>query len=253
MFESRHVTVLLIPEEGGKTYEFKMPRFVSWLLGLGVVAVIAMLVTGFQAFSNARYLRQRVNVLEDQKEVLKENVDLLDELELDLKALTRQNKKLRYLLAGRDGEPPDEEQASSDVGHEPYVSAIKRMQLGRIKLVPTMWPMRGAVTDSFGEEFPATIIAATVNSLVRASAAGWVDRAGFDETLGNLVVLNHTSGLKSLYGYAATILVNEGDYVHKGQPIAFSGTSSHTGQPGLYFAVLENGKPRDPVGYLLWL
>jgi murein DD-endopeptidase MepM/ murein hydrolase activator NlpD len=252
MFEWRHITILLIPEGGGKTYEFKMPRFVFWLLGLGVVAVIAMLVISFQAYSDVGYLRQRVVKLEDQKEALTENVELLVELETDLKALTRQNLKLRFLLAGRDGEQPDEEQISRS-GGEPYVSALKRMQLGKIRTVPTMWPIRGVVTDSYGEELPAAIIAATVNSLVRASAAGWVDRAGFDETLGNLVVLNHTSGLKSLYGYAATILVNEGDYVHKGQAIALSGTSGDTGLPGLYFAVHENGRPRNPVGYMLWL
>ena len=89
--------------------------------------------------------------------------------------------------------------------------------------------------------------------MVRASGQGWVERADFDETLGNLVVIDHNSGVKSLYGYVATILVNEGDYVEKGQPIALSGTSSATGIAGLYFAIHENEKPHNPVDYLLWL
>ena len=247
------MTILLIPEEGGKTYEFKMPRFVSWLLGLAVIAVVAMLVIGFRAYSDASYLRHRVDKLEDKKQTLSESVDLLQELENDLNALTRQNDKLRRLLAGREGNPEDEEQTGRQANSERYVSAIKRMQLGSIRLVPTIWPVRGAVTVAYDDEFPATIIAASANSLVRASASGWVDRAGFDEILGNLIVLDHTGGIKSLYGYAATILVDEGDYVHKGQPIALTGSSSTTGQQGLYFAVHENDTPMDPVPYLLWL
>ena len=253
MFEGRRLTILFIPEEGGKTYEFKMRRIVTWVLGLGLVAVLAMLVIGFHSYSEASYLRKRVTILENQLEILREHGHFLDQLETDLDRLTGQNVKLRRILSGHEADAELESVSGRRAAGEPYVPGIRRLQLGRIRTVPTMWPIRGALVDAFADDFPAAMIAAETNSLVRASGQGWVERAGFDETLGNLVVIDHNSGVKSLYGYAAMILVNEGDHVEKGQPIALSGTSRATGMAGLYFAIHENKKPHNPVDYLLWL
>ena len=254
MFSPRRLTVLLIPEEGGRTYELKMPRVILWVAGVLGLGVLALLVIGFRAYSDARYLEKQVNSLTTQKEILQEEVDLVTKLEVTLTRLRSSNNQLRRILAGRSGEDDDRRQTGRGVNREPYVSAVKLMQLGRIRTVPTMWPTRGVVTGPFAvEESPGIVIATRARSLIRASAAGRVERSGFDETLGNVIVLNHGHGVKSHYGYATRILAEEGDFVYKGQPIALSGNSVQTGEPALYYAVFEDEMPRNPLAYRLWL
>ena len=45
----RRLTLLIIPEDGGRTYEYKVLRVVFWLAGLAGVCVVVMLGLGFQA------------------------------------------------------------------------------------------------------------------------------------------------------------------------------------------------------------
>ena len=253
MLSARRLTVLLIPEEGGKTYELKMPRVILWFAAVLGLGVLALLVIGFRAYSDARYLEKQVSSLKTQREILEEEVALVTELEVTLTKLRSSNNQMRRILAGRSGEDDERRQTGRVVSTEPYVSAVKRMQLGRIRTVPSMWPTRGVVTGPFADESPGIVIATRPSSLIRASAAGRVDRAGFDETLGNVIVLNHGNGVKSHYGYAARIIAPEGDYVYKGQPIALSGKSVQTGEPALYYAVIEDEIPRNPLAYRLWL
>ena len=120
--------------------------------------------------------------------------------------------------------------------------------------MPSLWPVRGGdVRESHGTDSPGVIIAAREGSLIRASAEGTVAKVGFDEVLGNVVVVDHGNGVSSMYGYAATVLVKPGRYVNKGQAIGLCGRSSVAGQGALYFAVLEDGEHRDPLTYRLWL
>ena len=88
--------------------------------------------------------------------------------------------------------------------------------------------------------------------MIRASAAGQVEKISFDETLGHVIFVDHGSGMSTIYGHVATSLVTRGRYVHKGQPIALCGHSAD-GQGAVYFSVVENGENRDPLTYRLWL
>ena len=105
----------------------------------------------------------------------------------------------------------------------------------------------------FSATFPAAIIAVPRRSLIRASGTGEVIRAGFDTRLGHLIVIDHGNGLVSHYGYNARLMVEAGDFVQKGQPIALSGRSGEAEIPSLYYAIRENGRFRDPLEYRLWL
>ncbi len=136
----RRLTLLLIPEDGGNTYEFKVLRVVFWLLGFAGVSVVVMLGLGFQAYTEAVYLRDRVDRLERENSLLAGEVALVRDLERSLKRLEERNRQVTEILSGSR---PTEDGEVRDQGFEQYISAISGLGWGRFSTVPIIWPVRG--------------------------------------------------------------------------------------------------------------
>jgi len=253
MWKSGRITLLIIPEEGGKTFELKVPRI---LVGLGAAAaavVLVLLGLGFKAYVDAREFGRMVARLEREKALLEEEVSQIEQLEQVLQRLQRSNHQLRSILGESEKIELGEEGFGSFGSRDSYIPTVERLRWGHVHSVPSLWPVQGGVVRRFSATFPGTVIAVPRKSLIRASGTGQVVRAGFDARLGHLVVIDHGSGLFSQYGYNTRLLVEVGDFVQKGQPIALSGQSGEAQIPSLYFAIRENGRLRDPLDYRLWL
>lgn len=251
MLKRNRITVLVIPEEGGKTFELKIHRLLLWFLGLCSIAFSTLLALGFRSYLDARDLDQMVTRLERDKALLEEEVGQIKQLEQVLLRLRRSNNQLRAILG--ESQDLDLESSQSSVDEMPYISAMKRLRWGHVQTVPTLWPLRGTLQQPFSEERPFVFIAASAGNLVRASASGQVVRAGYDEHLSYVVAIDHGNGLLTKYGYNARLLVETGDYVIKGQSIALSGRGDGSRGPGLHYAVQEDGRFRDPLLYKLWM
>jgi lipoprotein NlpD len=68
--------------------------------------------------------------------------------------------------------------------------------------------------------------------------------------MGNLLLVSHTGGYITAYGYNDELLVKKGDTVKKGQAIAKVGTSGGSKEPALHFEVRQGNKPVDPATVL---
>jgi lipoprotein NlpD len=114
------------------------------------------------------------------------------------------------------------------------------------------WPATGEVigpvrqpTGGFGLR-----VAGRLGDPVRAAAAGRVVYSGTAlRNYGHLLIIKHSNSLLSAYGHNESVLVNEGQQVHKGQAIAAMGMGPGQ-RPALYFEIRLNGKPVDPSAYL---
>ena len=84
-----------------------------------------------------------------------------------------------------------------------------------------------------------------------AAEAGVVTVAGYSESAGNWVVIDHGNGLVTKYMHHAEIYVEVGQEVAKGQQIGVSGTTGYSTGNHLHFQVEENGVAVDPLTYLL--
>lgn len=250
MFKRNNITLIIVPEKGRKTFEFKISGTLVWLLGLCSVALLALLSFGLSSYLDMRETAQKAALLEQDNALLEEQVGQIDRLEKMLVRLKRGNDRLRAIL-GKPGALDEEAAQRSD--DPPYISSMQRLSWGHVHTVPTLWPLRGPVLRPFSEEHSAVVIAATAGSLVRASAAGQVLQAGYDKDLGYVVILDHGNGLLTQYGYNARLLVDVGDYVLKGQSIALLDEGRGSRRPGLHYAVQEDGQFRDPLLYRLWM
>lgn len=109
----------------------------------------------------------------------------------------------------------------------------------------------------FGMEHEAVDIPVEQGSAVRAAADGTV-RTVSDRGMGfNALVIEHAGGVSTLYGHVSSFLVQEGQTVRAGEPVALSGgrpgtpgAGMFTTGPHLHFEVHRDGEAVDPMGYL---
>jgi lipoprotein NlpD len=120
--------------------------------------------------------------------------------------------------------------------------------------VPTWrWPTDGELVERYADGDPTRQgidVAGRAGQPVLAAADGVVVYSGSGLVgYGELVIVKHNDNWLSAYGHNRARLVNEGQLVKAGQPIAEMG---HTGaaRDMLHFEIRYNGKPVDPLGYL---
>ncbi|MDI6600548.1 MAG: peptidoglycan DD-metalloendopeptidase family protein [Thermoanaerobacteraceae bacterium] len=92
-------------------------------------------------------------------------------------------------------------------------------------------------------------MATPMGSRVLAAADGEVIFAGVYGGYGNAVIIDHGSGISTLYGHNSKLLVKVGDKVTKGQQIAKAGSTGLSTGSHLHFEVRKNGTPVDPMPY----
>lgn len=85
---------------------------------------------------------------------------------------------------------------------------------------------------------------------IYAAAGGIVSQTERTSDYGNIVKLDHGSGLETRYAHASRILVKPGDRVEKGQLIAEVGNTGRSTGAHLHFEVRLNGVALDPRKYL---
>lgn len=118
------------------------------------------------------------------------------------------------------------------------------------------WPVHGRVVSGFGGSDEGELgsrgmlIASASGSEVHAISHGRVVFADWLRGFGLLIIVDHSDGYLSLYGYNETLLKDVGDWVDANTVIATSGDSGGRKTPGLYFELRYQGKAIDPKGWL---
>ena len=117
-----------------------------------------------------------------------------------------------------------------------------------------IWPVNGPVTSPFGMRWgrmhTGIDIGVADGTPIHAAAAGRVIYAGWMDGYGNLVFIDHGSGLSTGYAHQSSVAVSNGETVAQGQVIGYVGCTGHCFGPHLHFEVRVNGAPVDPLGYL---
>lgn len=126
---------------------------------------------------------------------------------------------------------------------------------------PSLWPVIGVVRSSFGARsdpfsgegaFHTGIdLQASVGSPVHATADGVVEKAGWSNSYGKLIIVNHGNGLETYYAHLSQMRVVPGEEVRRGEVVALSGETGHATGPHVHYEVRLRGTPMNPYRYLV--
>jgi murein DD-endopeptidase MepM/ murein hydrolase activator NlpD len=263
----KNLSIILVPHDDSKTRQYQLSyRLMYVLLALCVLTLLVVLVFIF-TYGNLLRRANQASTLESQNRQLIDQYAQVDSLRdelVRLQAMSIQVKKMLGLnLSQQDSllvvslSPVVKAQVFPD--ENGYGSVEKDQQQLRLKAFPTLWPIKGYVTRRYnstgGEKsddyHPGIDIAAQRGTPILACADGIVVTVGWDETYGNMIVVDHGYGIYTLYGHNSRNLVKEGERVTRGQTIAFVGSTGKSSAPHLHFEIRENGIPVDPEKYLL--
>jgi murein DD-endopeptidase MepM/ murein hydrolase activator NlpD len=125
---------------------------------------------------------------------------------------------------------------------------------------PSIWPVVGWLSSPYGSRrdpfnggadfHPGLDISADYGSPVHAPADGIVASAGPSGTYGNLVVIDHGYGITTRYGHLSRFAAAPGDRVHRGDVIAYVGSTGRSTSSHLHYEILLNGQLTNPLKLL---
>lgn len=181
----------------------------------------------------------------------------LDDFQKELKVRREQ----MYVVAAVPNTTPDMIIVDGGFG---YASSAVTLDLSKFggnpsanPNMPSIWPTNGVVTSPYGLRWggtdfhPGIDIANDLGTPIIATADGVVEYAGWDSGgYGNMVDINHGNGIMTRYAHASQVVVTAGQYVKRGQLIAYMGSTGFSTGPHVHYEVQVNGQRVNPISYL---
>lgn len=124
------------------------------------------------------------------------------------------------------------------------------------------WPCPGykRISDEYGNRMHPILgiekfhngldMAASSGTPILAAYDGDVVAADYSGSMGNYIMIDHGSGLYTIYMHCSALYVSKGQTVYKGQNIAAVGSTGRSTGPHLHFSVRLNGNYVSPWNYL---
>jgi murein DD-endopeptidase MepM/ murein hydrolase activator NlpD len=252
-------SIIIVPHDLQKTRTYKMSYSLFYLL-VTFLAIGAVVLVIFVATYSRLLVRARESVmLARQIEELTAENEKVNELSRNLAELQSKNLIVRRML-GMDNAIEDSLTHSRSLQIETRDDREVESEKEHIlRAAPSFWPVRGYITRGYsiaggeGAEgyHPGIDIGVERGTPVRAAASGSVAEAGWDDTYGYFIRIDHGYGIKTLYGHNERLVVMVGERVGRGQTIAYSGNTGKSTAPHLHFEVTHNNVNVDPLSYLL--
>lgn len=254
--EERNLTIIVVPHGDLETRSFvisyrrvRLLAIVTCVLLVGYAVTLAFLFPILTQAARVPALEAELRQLDSERAEVARLGEMLTDLEI-------QYETVRQML-GADAPAP---------GQDTPVLPPLRGDTNRTSAAPhpgdsvaarliTQWPLAtsGFITRNLsngGSQHPGLDIATSRNAQIRAAGPGRVRAAGVDDVYGQYVVLDHGSGVESVYGHASRLLVTAGEQVERGQVIALTGSTGRSTGPHLHFEVRIGGQPVDPLRFV---
>jgi len=145
-------------------------------------------------------------------------------------------------------------------GNNFFMLDVEDIDFGTDAVIPDRAPVEGVITSGFGwrrysrrsrrgRMHKGLDIAAPRGTPIVATAPGKVFFVGRKGGYGKTVILSHGGTLSTLYAHNSKIMVEEGDFVVRGQEISAVGNSGRSTGPHLHYEVRVEGVPVNPKRY----
>lgn len=265
---STYFTLMFIPDDNGKTFTFRIPRFFLYSMVVFVLVIVSGLsVLLFKSGEIAARLQLLSLIRMENNKLSKEN----EELRTIAQKINHFTKVSQYLynlavplnsvkIEQTDNSKNDsllKYQNKESIGTS-QVSMVKQLSLQeKIYSYPTISPVNGWITrhflpDSSDEQYGHQGIdfAAALGTPIKSTSPGVVGKIENDKYLGLIITIYHENGIITKYGHCSQVLVALHERVNRGQTIALVGNTGRSSAPHLHYEVIKNSKNVDPLQYI---
>jgi Peptidase family M23 len=281
-------TFFVASSRKGSLRKITLPGYVLHLLavlaivgGVTVVAAVGSYTRMLWKVGNYNALRRQQDTLKHNYEKLQSSVQDTNERMNSLQSLATEVAMTYGFMRFRQGPfGLNEVQQASTLGFEQSIEQFNFLRrnvaqaslpagslplmatagLGDLSSTPTLWPVIGHLTGTFGERMDpfsgegafhtGVDISSQYGDTVRASADGLVLEAEERSGYGRLVVIDHGFGVTTYYGHLSSFRVVAGQQVRRGDAIGNVGVSGRSTGPHVHYEVRINGAPVNPMRYL---
>ena len=270
-------TITISDVHGVRHYTFSqlVRRFVGW----GLLVLLAVLVMGALTIW---VLKEQIHTLEARRDAAQQAYDkALQQQAERMAVLKAQNDRLAAALDEREQRLVSLDQAvrsleaflGAEVAPEiPLEARVSNVHLTAAEkkllqqLVPSGRPVKvfKGVSSSFGwrqhpvlgkrELHKGIDYRGKMGDAIIATADAVVEYAGYHKSsgYGNMVLLNHAFGFRTLYGHLQKVLVKPGQVVKKGQVIALMGNTGLSTGPHLHYEISFVQRALNPTPFVKW-
>ena len=268
----KHFTITIHDDNGVR--QFNLHKFVKKAFAYAGVFLLTLMII---AVSTIIYLDDTMERVEKKKESIetayldlqKKNVLLEESMQKTKASLLLKKQELSELsdslteIETLIGLNPIGDESLSERVSIAKLNSSQRATL--LQLIPSGSPIEyHGITSRFGYRIHPTLnkrefhrgsdMKAKMKTPVYATADGIVEWAGMHKRsgFGNLVILAHVYGFKTYYGHLKRVVVKSGQFVKKGQLIAYTGNSGISNGPHLHYEIRFIQRPLNPFYFIKW-
>ena len=270
-------TISISDVHGVKDYSFNqiMRRF-AWFLLLFVILTLSIGGVAIWWLNQqvTQIEQKRLAVEQDFAKTVKQNQQDFIRLQAERRALQNElldkSKQLSFLnqtLEGLEdlvGEKPTEDLTVVERVKNVQLSTLEKKQM--LQMIPNGRPVQKfqGISSTFGwrvhpvtgkKEFHRGLdYRGKVGDKIIATADGVVEYSGFlkKSGYGNLVLIDHGAGFRTLYGHMSKRLVKTGEVIQKGQVIGLIGSTGLSSGPHLHYEVSFVQRKLNPAPFVGW-
>jgi murein DD-endopeptidase MepM/ murein hydrolase activator NlpD len=255
-----------------------------------IYSVLSFILIGVLTYAYIKYMHSKADTLRTQMVSLKEErkniqsqndalVNLIQENNDKLTSMQRYLKEVEDIIGlGPDRENNIEERVEKIRQHEveqvvrltkEVAKTAKQEKVSTIQKalvlngIPNGKPLKyRRISSNFGyrthpvtkkKSFHAGLdLPAKYGTPIYAPASGVVVMAQKKGAYGNFLLLTHAYGFKTAYGHLSKFAVRSGEFVNKGQVIAYVGSTGRSTGPHLHYEVRYLTKWLNPTSFMFW-
>ena len=260
-----HYTLMFVPEDKGKTFTLRIPKYVfhSILLFL-IIFFSGIILLLFKSGEIAAKLQVLSLIRMENEKLLKEN----DDLRRIIEKINHLDQLSKYLnrLSSIPALHEERDHGITNISIKKNENIIsynpqKFQHLingDKISSLPNIPPVEGWMTRPFLPDTTASNrghqgvdFAATLGTPIKATAPGVVGKIENDKYFGLIITVIHDNGYATRYGHCSQILVSKHEHVNRGQTIALVGNTGRSTAPHLHYEVIKDGRNIDPTKHIL--
>jgi murein DD-endopeptidase MepM/ murein hydrolase activator NlpD len=285
----KHATIIFVPHARAKFRKLRVShRILQSVVGLVTVSLFLSTFFTVQYFTSLSRTHELSKLQQENRDLQVANEQFsrsVESLRGQLKTVEERTRKLSIIAGisptdegatGGVGGLRNEGVATTKVGDQIDTMSFRSRKLTSqlaileeklsersqaLASTPSIAPVRGILTDGFGgrsDPFTgekgmhmALDISSAHGQPILAPADGIVVKAEWANGYGHVIFLSHGLGYSSRYGHLSSFNVKPGQKVSRGDVIGYVGSTGRSTGPHLHYEVRLNGRPVNPLAYIL--